>query len=76
MTEAEEKMAQIFLAHFAKGVDLTRPFQFLTARFQGVLSALDRFHVAALLLNANGTGVVNNDEANGILGAKGRFLEN
>ena len=71
MTEEEEKIVQIFLPHFSKAVELTRPFQILKAEFQGVLSALDRFHVGVLLLNAHGTVVVKNAEAKRILGEKG-----
>ena len=41
MAKAEEQVAQIFLPHFAKVVELTRPFQILKARFQRVLAALD-----------------------------------
>ena len=67
MTKAEEQVAQIFLPHFAKVVELTRPFQILKARFQRVLAALDRFHVGVLLLNEIGLVVIKNAEAERIL---------
>jgi DNA-binding CsgD family transcriptional regulator len=66
-TREEEHLASLFLPHFARAVELSRPFAILRARFQAVLSVLDRFHVGVFILSQAGEVVVHNQEADRIL---------
>ena len=70
MTAPERETARIFLPHVAKAVELTRPFQLLKIRFQGVLSALNHLNIGLLLLSESGAVVVKNAEAERILDLK------
>ncbi|MHA1597555.1 MAG: helix-turn-helix transcriptional regulator [Alphaproteobacteria bacterium] len=67
MTDAERENVSMFIPHFAKAVQLGRPFHLLKARFNGVLSVLDRFHIGVLVLSEFGSVVIKNKEAERIL---------
>jgi len=69
ITEHEKETGAFFLDHFAKAVELGRSFGVLKSRFDGVLSALDRFHIGIFVLSPNGSVVVKNVEADRILDA-------
>jgi DNA-binding CsgD family transcriptional regulator len=67
ITEAEIEVANLFLPHLAKAVEISRPFQLLRARFRAVLEALDRFHVGVLILDQLGRAMLRNREADRVL---------
>lgn len=69
MSDHEKQTGQFFLGHFAKAVELGRAFGVLKGRFDGVMSALDRFHIGIFVLSPNGSVVVKNAEADRILEA-------
>ncbi len=69
ITDQEREIGAFFLDHFAKSVELGRAFGVLKSRFNGVLSALDRFHIGIFVLSPSGAVVVKNAEAERILGA-------
>ena len=69
ITEAEKTTGSYFLDHFAKSIELGRAFGVLKNRFDGVLTALDRFHIGIFVLSPNGSVVVKNREADRILDA-------
>ena len=60
-------LAKIYLPHLAKVVEISRPFSLLKARFNGVLSVLDRFHLGVAIFSLNGSVVLNNMAAQKIL---------
>lgn len=61
------QLGNLYLDHFAKAVELDRAFALLRLRFDGVLTALDRFHIGIFLLSDSGSVVLKNSEANRIL---------
>lgn len=63
LTRSERRSLEILLPHFAKAVELSRPFQVLQARFRAVIGVLDRFHIAVAILSASGELIVLNKEA-------------
>ena len=65
----ERKKGLFFLDHFAKSVELGRAFSVLQSRFNGIFTALDRFHIGIFVLSPNGSVVVKNCEAERILSA-------
>lgn len=67
MSNAEREIAALFLPHFAKAVELTRPFQMLRIRFRAVLSALDRLHIGVLVVRDDCAVILKNCEAQRIL---------
>ena len=69
ITNTEKGIGSFFLDHFAKSIELGRSFGVLKSRFNGVLTALDRFHIGIFVLSPNGSVVVKNLEADGILDA-------
>ena len=69
ITDHEKKAGLFFLDHFAKTIELGRSFGVLKNRFNGVLTALDRFHIGIFVLSPNGSVVVKNREADRILEA-------
>lgn len=69
ITEDEKETSLFFLDHFAKAIELGRSFGVLKSRFNGVFTALDRFHIGIFVLSPNGSVVVKNAEANRILDA-------
>lgn len=70
MTPEENATSQVFLPHFAKAIEATRPFLVLKYRFNAVLEALDRFHTGVFILTPTGSLIVANKEANRIAGEK------
>ncbi|MBT4490950.1 MAG: helix-turn-helix transcriptional regulator [Rhodospirillaceae bacterium] len=70
MTAEEQGQAKFFHPHFARTVEISRPFNLLQVRFQAVLSALDRFHIGTFILFEDGTVVIKNREAARILELK------
>lgn len=69
ITDHEREIGALFLDHFAKSVELGRAFGVLKHRFDGVFTALDRFHIGIFVLSASGSVVVKNVEAERILDA-------
>jgi len=69
ITDQERQTGAFFLDHFAKSIELGRAFGVLKSRFNGVLTALDRFHIGIFVLSPNGSVVVKNREADRILDA-------
>ncbi|MCW8922142.1 MAG: LuxR C-terminal-related transcriptional regulator [Gammaproteobacteria bacterium] len=67
ITEQEKHIGNFFLDHFAKSSELSRAFRLLRARFDGALTALDRFHIGIFVLSANGTVILKNAEADRII---------
>jgi DNA-binding CsgD family transcriptional regulator len=67
MTDSEKQLAGIFVPHFARAMEISRPFKLLKARFKAVLTALDKFHIGTFILSASGTIVLTNSEADRIL---------
>jgi DNA-binding CsgD family transcriptional regulator len=59
--------ASIFLPHLAKVVEISRPFSLLKARFDAVLSVLDRFHLGVAIFSSSGSLVLSNQAAQKIL---------
>ena len=60
-------LAQTYLPHLAKAVEITRPFSLLKARFNAVLSVLDRFHLGVAIFSSDGSIVISNLAAQKIL---------
>ena len=60
-------LAKTYLPHLAKVVEISRPFSLLKARFNGVLSVLDRFHLGVAIFSLNGSVVLSNLAAQKIL---------
>ena len=69
ITDEERDTGLLFLSHFAKSVELGRAFSMLKSRFDGVLTALDRFHIGIFVLSPNGSVIVKNAEADRLLDA-------
>ncbi|MCK5445737.1 MAG: helix-turn-helix transcriptional regulator, partial [Rhodospirillaceae bacterium] len=69
ITDHEKEIGSFFLGHFAKSVELGRAFGVLKSRFDGVLTALNRYHIGIFVLSPNGSVVVKNAEADRILEA-------
>ncbi len=69
ITDHEKEVGLFFLDHLAKTIELGRSFGILKSRFNGVLTALDRFHIGIFVLSPNGSVVVKNREAGRILDA-------
>jgi len=67
MSIEENGRASLFLDHFAKSIELGRAFGVLKSRFNGVFTALDRFHIGIFVLSPNGSVVVRNAEADRLL---------
>lgn len=67
ITDHERETGSLFLGHFAKSIELGRAFGVLKSRFDGVLTALDRFHIGIFVLSPNGSVVVKNLEADRLL---------
>ncbi len=65
--QASLARASIFLPHLAKAVEISRPFSLLKARFEAVLSVLDRFHLGVAIISSNGSLVLSNQAAQKIL---------
>jgi len=53
-------LAKTYLPHLAKAVEITRPFSLLKARFNAVLSVLDRFHLGVAIFSSDGSIVLSN----------------
>ncbi len=53
--------------HFAKAVEISRPFLLLKSRFQATLDVLDRFQLAVFIISPNGSVVLRNTAADRIL---------
>ena len=62
-TDQERARINILHPHFARVMEITRPFSLLRARFRAVLSVLDRFHIGTALLSEYGDVVISNYEA-------------
>lgn len=69
ISPGEKRTGAFFLDHFAKSIELGRAFGVLKSRFDGVFSALDRFHIGIFVLSPNASVVVRNREAERILDA-------
>jgi DNA-binding CsgD family transcriptional regulator len=67
VTSEAHQRAGIFVPHFAKAVETTRPFLLHQSRFHAILETLDRFHVGLFILASNGNVVVRNREADRIV---------
>ncbi len=67
ITDAEASTGNFFLPHFAKVVEINRPFVVLRSRFQAVMAVLDRFHVGVFILSSTGHTILRNREADRIL---------
>ncbi len=63
ITPEEDAISQIFLPHIARSIEISRPFILLQQRFNAVLSVLDRFKIGLAIVNAKGSIVVANREA-------------
>lgn len=63
ITANERATGQFFLDHFAKTMEVNRSFSLLKSRFDGVLTALDRFHIGIFILSPNGSVILKNTEA-------------
>lgn len=61
-------ISQPFLPHMAKALEISRPFLMLQARFQAVLSVLDRMRIGILIVSETGTVIVSNARANETMG--------
>ncbi|MBX2882673.1 MAG: helix-turn-helix transcriptional regulator [Granulosicoccus sp.] len=59
--------AELLIPHFAKAVEISRPFLLLKARFQATLEVLDRFHLAVFILTPSGKVALRNTAATRIL---------
>lgn len=58
---------ELLTPHFAKAVEISRPFLLLKSRFQATLDVLDRFHLGVFVLSPDGSVVLNNAAADRIL---------
>ncbi|MEM7652315.1 MAG: helix-turn-helix transcriptional regulator [Pseudomonadota bacterium] len=68
--QEERALSSILHPHFAKVLEINRPFQILRRRFAAVLAALDRFQVGVLILSAHGSIAVSNAAADRALDQK------
>ena len=48
------KKIELLTPHFAKAVEISRPFLLLKSRFQATLDVLDRFHLAVFIFSPSG----------------------
>lgn len=62
ITAQEKKTGYFFLDHFAKAMEINRSFSLLKSRFDGVLDALDRFHIGIFVLSPSGAVIIKNAE--------------
>ena len=70
-------LAELYLPHLSKVIELTRPFKLLQSRFNAVISVLDRFHLGVAILNSKGSMVLANQAAQDMLDqANGLKLQN
>lgn len=67
MSDGEAAIADLFVPHIAKTVELTRPFLTLKSRFHAVMAALDRFHIGVFVLSPQGQIILRNREAERVL---------
>lgn len=81
MTPEEEAVSQIFLPHFSKVVEISRPLFLLKQRFNAVLEVLDRLKIGVLITTSTGEIIIANreaevclDAANGIATSQTRKL--
>lgn len=63
ITLSERATGNFFLDHFAKTMEVSRSFSLLKSRFDGALTALDRFHIGIFILSPNGSVILKNAEA-------------
>lgn len=63
VTRAENALAQLFVPHLARVVELNRTFQALKDRYNAILSVLDRLCLGVCLLSSRGDVVLANSEA-------------
>ena len=61
-------LAKVFLPHLAKAVEIARPFSLLEARFNAVLSVIDRFHLGVAIFSPGGSFVLGNTAVQEIFG--------
>ncbi|MBX2879444.1 MAG: LuxR C-terminal-related transcriptional regulator [Granulosicoccus sp.] len=61
---------ELLTPHFAKAVEISRPFLLLKARFQATLEVLDRFHLGVFIITPSGKVALRNTAANRILEQK------
>ncbi|RED52006.1 helix-turn-helix transcriptional regulator [Aestuariispira insulae] len=65
--EEEKRVIDLYRQHFARVIEINRPFTLLQSRFRAVLSVLDRFQIGTFILSEQGNIVVCNREAERIL---------
>ena len=70
LTPEEAAIGNLFVPHFAKAVDINRPFMLLKHRFQAILSVLNRFQIGLVVTNSIGEIVISNHEADAYLSAR------
>jgi len=70
------KLANLYLPHMQKAVELSRPFKLLHARFNAVLSVLDRLHLGVAILTKDGSIVINNQAVERVFEAGDGLLKN
>lgn len=70
LTPEEAAIGNMFVPHFAKAVDINRPFTLLKHRFQAILSVLNRFQIGLVVTNSAGEIVISNREAEAFLSAR------
>ena len=67
ITDEEKLIGDFFLSHFTKAMELSRAFNMLQSRFNGILTALDRFHIGIFILSPHGSVILKNAEAERII---------
>ena len=59
---------ELLIPHFAKAIEISRPFLLLKSRFQATLDVLDRFHLGVFIVSPTGSVALKNTAADRILG--------
>ena len=65
--EAGISKIELLAPHFAKAIEISRPFLLLKSRFQATLEVLDRFHLGVLIVSPTGSIALKNTAADRVL---------
>ena len=76
ITPEEDATSQLFLPHFAKAVEISRPFLLLQKRYQAILNVLDHLQIGIVIVDAHGNIVMANREADNVLSANNGISPN
>ncbi len=76
ITKEEETIGNLFIPHFAKAVEMKRPFSLLHHRYQAIFSVLDRIKVGLIITNSTGEVVISNSAAEEMLSTGNNLKRN